>query len=288
MSYIGKLRRTVKRFFTDSAFIREQLELSTDVHLEMLHEDRKKSAANPFNRFGRKIFSQNDEDGLTLEIVRRLELPADAYFAEFGVGNGTECNSIILAHLGHKGVWIGNEELAVDMTRSKKVSYVKGWVDRDNAYALLEKGLAAHGADPRGLRIVSVDLDGNDFHVTGELLRTLKPDLFIVEYNALFPPPLEFTMDYNPGHTWQDLDNYFGCSLTTYNRLFETNGYFLVCCNLFSGSNAFFVKAEYRGRFPEVPDNIAHKYVAPFYIIGNFRKYHKTSARIVNQILAKD
>jgi hypothetical protein len=27
---------------------------------------------NPFNKFGLKVFGQSDEDGLTLEIIRRL------------------------------------------------------------------------------------------------------------------------------------------------------------------------------------------------------------------------
>ena len=44
---------------------------------------------NPLTKFGTKCFSQTDEDGLTLEILRRLGLEYGV-FAEFGVGNGKE------------------------------------------------------------------------------------------------------------------------------------------------------------------------------------------------------
>ena len=136
------------------------------------------------------------------------------------------------------------------------------------------------------VNIISVDLDGNDFYITQEILKNYTPDLFIVEYNALFFPPLDFCVEYRPDNIW-DGDNYFGCSLSTYNTLFESKGYFLVCCNLFTGANAFFVKNEFRDRFPEVPDDIEKKYIPPFYIAGNYRKHHKNSVETINHILAK-
>lgn len=290
MSFLKRIKDASTGYSTNIKSIRNQLELLTDINLELLVEDRRKSMKNPFNGYGRKIFSQNDEDGLVLEIIKRIGLNKEsAYFAEFGIGDGTECNSIILAMLGYKGIWVGNEELVVDIQRSKKVKYLKTWITLDNVRQLMEEGMELHRIkDKNQYRIISVDLDGNDFYITRELLRDYKPDLFIVEYNAVFPPPFEFCIDYNPEHTWQNADNYFGCSLFTYNELFEANEYFLVCCNLFTGANAFFVKNEYRNKFPEVPGNIEEKYIPPFYIAGNNRKYHKTSAKTVNQILAKD
>ena len=51
---------------------------------------------NPLNRFGLKCFSQTDEDGITLEILRRIKSLGKGVFAEFGVGDGTENNTLIL------------------------------------------------------------------------------------------------------------------------------------------------------------------------------------------------
>jgi hypothetical protein len=253
-------------------------------------DEKRKASKNPFNHYGRKIFSQNDEDGLTLEIIKRIGISnKNSYFAEFGVGNGTECNSIALTLQGYKGIWVGNEELVVDLQNAKRVRYLKTWITLNNVNQLIEKGMEFYGIkNKEQFKIISVDLDGNDFYITREILKNYKPDLFIVEYNALFPPPLEFCIDYNPDHTWQNADNYFGCSLSTYDALFEANGYFLVCCSLFTGANAFYVKKEYLDKFPEVPGNIEEKYNPPFYIAGNLRKYHKNSVKTVNQILAKD
>ena len=60
------------------------------------------------------------------------------------------------------------------------------------------EGLRKLGADVGDVRVVSVDLDGND----GSIVRTLlaagfAPDVFIVEYNAKIPPNVEFEMPYN-------------------------------------------------------------------------------------------
>jgi len=50
-------------------------------------------ARNPLNRFGAKYFSQTDEDGITLEIVRRIGIRGGT-FAELGVGDGLENNAL--------------------------------------------------------------------------------------------------------------------------------------------------------------------------------------------------
>src|SRR5262245_52344965 len=63
--------------------------------------------ANPLNAHSRRFFSQNDEDGILLEILRRLEISGSFVFLEFGVGDGTQCNTIILLGLGWRGLWIG-------------------------------------------------------------------------------------------------------------------------------------------------------------------------------------
>jgi hypothetical protein len=71
--------------------------------------------------------------------------------------------------------------------------------------------------------------------------------LFIVEYNAKFPPPIEFQIDYDPRHTWAH-DDYYGASLSSFDRLFSRFGYRLVCCNAHTGANAFFVDADHAER----------------------------------------
>ena len=89
----------------------------------------KRKSENPLNKFGRKCFSQTDQDGITLEILRRIGCLADGVFAEFGVGNGMENNSLILAALGWRGFWVGSEDIAPDVTpaiRANRFAFLKG------------------------------------------------------------------------------------------------------------------------------------------------------------------
>jgi hypothetical protein len=84
-----------------------------DSLLSMTWAMRAQEQKNPLNHFGAKFFSQSDEDGITLEIVKRLGLKHGT-FLELGVGNGLENNTLVLLSLGWRGAWIGGEDLAFD------------------------------------------------------------------------------------------------------------------------------------------------------------------------------
>src|SRR4029077_19911784 len=61
-------------------------------------------ADNPLLAWGAKHWSQNDEDGLIEEIVRRVRGDAPGAFLELGVGDGTENNTLNLLAKGWRGV----------------------------------------------------------------------------------------------------------------------------------------------------------------------------------------
>jgi hypothetical protein len=48
--------------------------------------------------------------------------------------------------------------------------------------------------------------------------RRLTPDLFIVEYNAKFPPGIPFVMHYDPDYIWRE-DDYCGASPESWYQL---------------------------------------------------------------------
>jgi len=56
-------------------------------------------------RFGYKVYSQNDEDSILAEIFKRVET-MDKKFAEFGVQNSLKCKSHFLLHKGWQGLWL--------------------------------------------------------------------------------------------------------------------------------------------------------------------------------------
>src|SRR5215471_2081035 len=82
--------------------LRETRKLA-DLVLQFQTEKLQAEHPNPINRFGKKCFSQSDEDGITLEILRRIGRLDKGIYCEFGVGNGTENNTLVLAALGWRG-----------------------------------------------------------------------------------------------------------------------------------------------------------------------------------------
>src|SRR3954451_12503174 len=56
-------------------------------------------------RYGFKLYSQNDEDGIIQEIFRRIGT-GNRTFVEFGVETGVECNSAKLLVEGGRGLWM--------------------------------------------------------------------------------------------------------------------------------------------------------------------------------------
>jgi hypothetical protein len=239
---------------------------------------------NPLNRFGRKCFSQTDEDGITLEILKRMGL-TEGTFAEFGVGNGSENNTLVLAALGWKGFWVGGEDLFLSLNNSSRFAFIKSWITLDNILQHFDSGTKSLSSNT--VDLISLDLDGNDIYFVEHLLANrITPKIFIVEYNALFPPPVKFQIAYDPNHKW-NRDSYFGAALQNFVEVFDSHGYKLVCCNSHSGANAFFVQKEYEHLFLDVPEDIADIYVPPRYKL--YSQYgHRNSPRVVANILSDE
>jgi hypothetical protein len=176
-------------------------------------------------RYGRKVYSQNDEDGIIAEIFRRIGT-GSRRFIEIGAADGLENNTVWLLLQGWSGTWL-------------------------EASPALAEGIA------------------RKFHPLVERKR------LTVEYNGKFPPPHEFVMKYNSDkdHSW-DLTDYFGASLTSWNKLLCQKGYSLVACNI-TGVNAFFVRNDLiAGKFcePLTPDN--HYEPARYWLTSGFVSGH--------------
>ena len=99
---------------SDSEFLQRIKEIYPSVlrHLDMLvlrHWSKKISdAKNILNKSGKKFYSQSDEDGILLEILKRIKRN-NGSFLEIGVcgfkkNKGTENNTVILLMLGWKGI----------------------------------------------------------------------------------------------------------------------------------------------------------------------------------------
>lgn len=253
-----------------------------DILIRQQTETLQNRHPNPLNKFGKKCFSQSDEDGILLEIIRRMRIEK-GYYLELGVGDGMENNTLILAALGWKGFWIGSEKLKFEYYPSSKFFYLKTWITLSNLISNINIGLSYFSK--KNVDLISIDLDGNDIYFVEEILKNeLKPKIFIVEYNGFFIPPVEFKIEYNSNHQWLE-DNYYGASLASYVKVFARYKYTLICCNSHTGANAFFIKDEYLSLFSDIPKNINDLYSVPKYFL--YQKFgHKISKKVVQKLLS--
>jgi len=272
---IKKIKERIRKFFGIRLIksIRDLIIFHQNAEFQRKH-------SNPLNLYGKKCFSQNDEDGLTLEIIKRLGIKKGV-FAELGPGNGTENNTICLAALKWKGFWIGSEDLKFKYNNSKNFSFIKEWINRDNVFKFFNEGLKK--INESKIDVLSLDLDGNDIYILEELIKQIKqPSLIIAEYNAKFPPPIKFKIKYDPSFIWRG-DDYFGASLSEFADVLKKYSYELVCCNSHTGSNAFFIKNDFIELFKEVPKDIGKIYVEPHYQL--YERYgHPQSIKTIELI----
>ncbi len=210
-------------------------------------------------KYGFRAYSQHDEDGMIYEIFDRIGV-SNRTFLEFGVGDGTENNTLYLLLAGWRGLWIdGNDTNAASINRqfssfiqSGKLTFLNRFVNRDSINEIIEKGKL-----PGEIDLLSIDIDGNDYWVW-EALSQVQPRVVVVEYNAVFRPPIAVVADYDANFVW-DGTSYYGASLKALESLASQKGYDLVGCSL-SGINAFFVKR----------DLVGDKFCAPFTAENHF------------------
>jgi hypothetical protein len=211
--------------------MRRELLLSTE-----RNRDPKRLLAHGF-----RGYSQHDEDGMIQEIFKRIGV-SNQVFIEFGVGDGTENNTVYPMLSGWRGLWIEGSEANAATIRSQfspliqagQLSFVREFVDRDSINEIIKK---AHY--PGEIDLLSIDIDGNDYWVW-EVISVVQPRVVVIEYNAVFRPPLAVVAEYDKDFTWNGT-SYYGASLKALESLGSRKGYSLVGCSL-SGINAFFVK----------------------------------------------
>ena len=246
--------------------------------LEQLQEQAKDAESKSLIPYGRKVYSQNEEDGIIQEIFRRIGT-TNQRFVEFGVGHGVDNNTLALLFGGWQGLWIeGSTDACNDIKNqlpsvlgSRQLSLINSFITKDNI-----NGLIAAAMPPGSIDLLSVDIDGNDFAVF-DAISHVQARVIVIEYNAKFAPPIEYCMAYKEDHEWQG-DDCFGASLQYLENGFATKGYALVSCNL-TGTNAFFVQQSLLGDLFQSPFTAQHHYQPARYELSGFPNGHRPSLR---------
>lgn len=259
-----------------------------DAGVEILKSKIAKAMPNNPVLFGWAAYSQCDEDGIIRECLNRIAANTilSRTFVEVGCADGLENNSHLLLLDGFRGVWIdgakekiGSIQKTLGGTAFNRLWIVEAMVSLNTAESLGRRVKRFLGDEL--IDFLSLDIDGNDWHVLPPFLRELNPKLVCVEYNAKFPPPIRLVMRYDETHTWGGGD-YFGASLQSWVDLLTGQGYTLVCCNL-SGANAFFVRNDLLKGFNCYPTE--QLYQPPRYSLIETPKGHVPSLLWAKQTL---
>jgi hypothetical protein len=226
----------------------------------------KEHYANPkcLLRYGFKVYSQADEDGIIQETFNRIS-ETNRAFVEFGVGNGTECNTVKLLVEGWRGLWIESSAESVAAIRRDLSSFIDDQrlvlrhqnVTAGNINAVIsEAGFAGE------IDLLSIDIDYNDYWLW-DAVAVIEPRVVVIEYNATLHPPMSLVVPYDQDARWAG-DNYYGASLEALVRLGRRKGYRIVACS-FSGVNAFFVREDLCGDKFLSPPTAERHYEPPRY-----------------------
>jgi hypothetical protein len=183
-------------------------------------------------QYENKFFSQNGEDGITMKLIELLydNNHLNKYYVEFGVENGTECNTRLLRDMYD---WKG---LQMDgSNENDTINLRKEFITKENVVTLFKK----YNVPPL-INVLSVDIDYNDFYCLNEILQHYTCDIIICEYNATHLSTEDKVIIYDKNGGW-DGSNYFGASLLALEQLGRLYNYTLIYCDK-KGVNCFFVR----------------------------------------------
>ena len=241
------------------------------------------------NKFGIKIYSQNDEDGIILYILKHIGVKTKK-FVEIGVENGIECNTTnLLKNFDWSGAQIegnkklyNNAKIQLKKVLGKKIKNLKLlniFVTKKNINQILKK------YSGKEIDLLSIDIDGNDFWIW-KAINCVKPRLVVIEYNSFFGPTLSCTIPYNHKFIWnyEKKRSYYGASLKALEKLGRKKEYTLVGVDG-NGVNAFFVRND-------LAKNIKSKKTGDVFIDNkreerNFTEYKVWCKWVLSQKLIK-
>lgn len=206
-------------------------------------EDRKRNSNQWLLDFRKDIESQNGEDGIIEEIFRIIP-QGDKWCVEFGAWDGKHLSNTynLIKNKGWSGVLIeGKKERCNEIINSThkgnpNVHVVNTYVQISGNNTLDE--ILSKYKIPKNFDFLSIDIDGNDYHVWNSL-NLFRPKVVVIEFNSAIPDNIEFVQkpDFSIRH---------GHSILSLEKLGKEKGYELICIN---ADNAFFVDEKYYSLF---------------------------------------
>lgn len=184
------------------------------------------------------VYSQTGEDGVLAAVFEIIPPEPNPWCVEFGAWDGVHLSNTrnLVETRGFTPVLIEADKTRFrdlkatyrDKPEACLINAMVGFGPEDNLDCLL-----ADTAIPYDFELLSIDIDGNDYHVWKAMTR-YRPKVVIIEYNPTIPTPVRFVQQANPRRNQ-------GCSLLSLVELGREKGYELVCALTM---NAVFVRQE--------------------------------------------
>lgn len=188
-------------------------------------------------------YSNFDEETVIRELLAKAAV-TNRFCVDIGAGDGeTSSNTCVLFRAGWEGLsveWDGPRFalMAYRYAGFKEARLLRARVSPDNVLAIL-----GGAGTPREFGFLSLDIDSYDHFVLDRVLSAYRPAVVCAEINEKVPPPVRFTVKWDPAHAWA-FDHFYGQSLSILEDLGKRHGYALAGLEY---NNAFLVPAETAG-----------------------------------------
>jgi hypothetical protein len=238
--------------------------------LELRHRSRGNPESLVLEPYRRNVTSQNGEDGI-IERIFEIVGATNRWCVEFGAWDGKLYSNTwnLIANHGWTGVLIEGER---DRFEDLKRSYadLPERTHLVNCFVTLEPGarlddLMQQAGAPEDCDLLSIDIDGNDWHIWNSLAR-FRPRVVVIECNPSIENDIYFVQDYGPAI-------HHASSMLAMIELGQSKGYELVAS---TGVNGFFVRRELFDAFGIKDNSIDALHDSSSHVIKVFQGFDGT------------
>ncbi len=213
--------------------------LVRDVFRKVGLEIRRISSTDSENR----IYSMFDEQSIIHGYLKLNAVDLESrYCVDIAASDGIDMSN---TYSLYKNGWRG---LAVEFDARKFESLARSYVNFPNVNLakcmvtpLNILSLLSANEIPDRFDFLSLDIDGYDYFVLEQILGRYRPKLICAEINEKIPPPIKFTVKWNPSYAWAE-DHFYGQSISQLHMLATKHQYALVELHY---ANAFLIPLEY-------------------------------------------
>ena len=178
-----------------------------------------------FEKYKKNIYSQNGEDGIILELLKKLDIQKNGWCCEFGAWDGKVGSNTfnLIKNFNFKAIYIESdknkfEDLKKTETKYPNIFAINKTISRNKKSDDCLNKVLESTKIPLDFEILSIDIDSYDLDVW-ETLEKYRPKIVVIEVNSSIKPGIIQRHDKN------NQGNSFSATV----NVGKKKGYILVC-----------------------------------------------------------